>query len=156
MTHRRLELSPSSGGRIAIVVSRTNDFVTEKLLDGALGELGGADEIVIIDVAGAFEVISATRKAFDAGYHGVIAIGAVIRGDTPHFEYISNAVTNGLAAISAEGHAIAFGILTVDSATQAAERAGGALGNKGQEAALALLQLLSAAQRLATEPVRAS
>jgi len=133
--------------RIAIVLSKTNDFVTEKLLEGALTVLGEAD-VTIIEVPGAFEIVPAAAAACDFDFHGVLALGAVIRGDTPHFEYLSTAVANGLTSLAAQSNAITFGILTVDTVAQAVERAGGAMGNKGEEAARALLQLLSAVERL--------
>lgn len=131
--------------RIAIVVSETNDFITDRLLDGALNEFPDA---VVVEVAGAFELIAATRKAFDAGFEGVVALGVIIRGETPHFEYIANAVTHGLSLIAAEGRAVSFGVLTVDTVAQASDRAGGSLGNKGVEAARALASLLAAFRNL--------
>ncbi|MEK8023913.1 MAG: 6,7-dimethyl-8-ribityllumazine synthase [Candidatus Hydrogenedentota bacterium] len=136
--------------RIAIVLSRTNDFLTEKLCEGALSELRafGVTGTVVMEVAGAFEIVAASAHAFACGYDGVVAIGVVIRGQTPHFEYISGAVTDGLTRLASEGKAVTFGILTVDNVQQASDRSGGPLGNKGAEAAAALLQLLSAFEKL--------
>jgi len=134
--------------RVAVVVSKTNEFVTAKLLEGALSELHDIGEVTVIEVAGAFEITAASAIAFERGFDGVVALGAVIRGDTPHFDYICQAVTIGLTELSAKGKIIAFGILTANNVGQAIERAGGAMGNKGAEAAKALLQLISAKQRL--------
>lgn len=134
--------------KIAVVVSKTNEFITAKLLEGAMSELQNLGGVTIIEVAGAFEITAAARIAFENGADGVIALGAVIRGGTPHFEYICQSVTNGLTMLSAEGKLIAFGILTTEDVTQAVERAGGKMGNKGAEAAKALIQLISAKQRL--------
>lgn len=149
------DLVDPASARVAIVLSRTNDFITEKLCEGAVGELRSrfVGDVVVVEVAGAFELVAAARRVLDDGFHGVVAIGVVIRGNTPHFEYISSAVTDGLTLIASEGRAVTFGVLTVDTIEQAAERAGGALGNKGAEAALALLQMLSAFERLPGKPV---
>jgi len=127
--------------KIAIILSKTNEFITSKLLEGALSELHSIGSVTIIEVAGAFEITGAARFAFENGADGVIALAAVIRGETPHFDYICQSVTNGLTSLSASGKAISFGILTI-------ERAGGKMGNKGAEAARALIQLISAKQRM--------
>lgn len=136
--------------RIAVVVSRTNDFITARLRDGAVARLraAGIDDPVVVEVAGAYELVTATRVALDSGCAGVVAIGAIVRGDTPHFDYIAQGVTSGLTQLAAAGHAVSFGVLTVDTVEQAAARSGGALGNKGAEAAEALLQLVVAMARL--------
>jgi 6,7-dimethyl-8-ribityllumazine synthase len=140
----------SGGPGIVIVVSRTNEFVTERLLEGALAELRshGIAHVTVLDVAGAFELVPAAAGAFAAGAEGVVALGAVIRGQTPHFEFVAGAATDGLTALAAAGRPVAFGVLTAENVAQAMERAGGALGNKGAEAVLALLQLLSGLRRL--------
>lgn len=129
---------------IGIALSVTNSFVTEKLCEGAIRRLTevGITSVKILDVAGAFELVYGTRALFNSDVDGVIAIGALIRGETPHFDYLAASVSNGLAAISAEGLPVAFGLLTVDTVSQAKERAGGALGNKGEEAADALVRLI--------------
>ncbi|MBL4888505.1 MAG: 6,7-dimethyl-8-ribityllumazine synthase [Candidatus Lindowbacteria bacterium] len=139
--------------KIGIAVSMTNKFVTEKLLEGAIAELKshGLNEITVLEVAGSFELLGGTKALLNMGHKGVLALGAVIKGETPHFDYISQGVTNGLAAISAGGNAVGFGVLTSDTVNQAMERAGGAQGNKGAEAALALVQLLSGFSRLKEE-----
>lgn len=140
----------STGPGIVIVVSRTNEFVTERLLEGALAELRshGIERITVLDVAGAFELVPAAAGAFACGAEGVVALGAVIRGQTPHFEFVAGAATDGLTALASAGHPVTFGVLTAENVAQAMERAGGALGNKGGEAVLALLQLLSGLRRL--------
>ncbi len=152
MNTRRLSLSTelSRPPRVAVIVSRTNEFVTERLLEGAISELrsAGCADVTVVDVAGSFELVAAAAAAFDLGAEGVVTLGAVIRGETPHFEYICTAVANGLAALCSEGRPVTFGVLTTDDTAQAAARAGGALGNKGAEAARALLQILSATERM--------
>ncbi len=136
--------------RVAVVVSRTNEFITSRMAEGAVGALrsAGIDDPTVVDVAGAYELVTAARAAFDGGHAGVVAIGAIVRGETPHFDYIAQGVTFGLTQLAAAGHAITFGVLTVDTVEQGVARAGGALGNKGAEAAEALVQLMVAAARL--------
>lgn len=140
----------SPEGWIGIAVSKTNSFATEKMLAGAISvvQSAGSNHIRIIEVAGAFELIAATRALLVEGAIGVITLGAIIRGETPHFEYIASAVANGLAAMSSEGYAVSLGVLTTDTTEQAVARAGGAMGNKGAEAAEALVELVSAIRRL--------
>jgi len=134
---------------LAIVVSRWNGFITEGLLTGAVDALrnhGATDEqITVIWVPGAFEIPIACAKAARSGnYDGVIALGAVIRGDTPHFEYVAGGVTNGIAQINVEtGVPVSFGILTTDTIDQAAKRSGADAGNKGIEAALAAVEMIN-------------
>jgi 6,7-dimethyl-8-ribityllumazine synthase len=138
----------AEGLKFAIVVSRWNSFITEELLNGALDALrrhGVADED--IDVArcpGAFELGPACRTLMDAGgnrYDGLIALGAVIRGGTPHFDYVANEVSKALGALAMESKiAVSFGVLTTDSIEQAIERAGTKAGNKGAEAAMAAVE----------------
>ncbi|MCD6170520.1 MAG: 6,7-dimethyl-8-ribityllumazine synthase [Candidatus Latescibacteria bacterium] len=130
-----------------IVVSRFNEFVSAKLLDGALDCLRrhGCDEgrIDIVWVPGAFEIpLTAKRLAQSEKYDAVICLGAVIRGATPHFEYIASEVSKGVAKVSLEtGMPIAFGILTTDTIEQAIERAGTKAGNKGWDAALGAIEM---------------
>lgn len=136
------------GRRIAVVVSRFNESITQRLHDGALDALirhGVAlDDIDVLWVPGAWEIPVAARAAHVAGdYEGIVALGAVIRGDTPHFEYVAGEATRGLGMLSAEYELpVGFGILTCDDMAQAEARAGGEHGNKGWDAAIALLETL--------------
>ncbi len=135
-----------ASGRVAILVSRYNELITTKLLDGALaccGEAGiGRDSLDVIWVPGAFELPVAAAVAADSrAYSCLIALGAVIRGDTPHFEYVAGEAARGLRDVSVlYGLPVSFGVLTVDTMQQAADRAGGSAGNKGHEAASAALR----------------
>lgn len=135
------------GKRFAIVVSRFNDFITEKLLGGAMDALtrtGAKDkDIDIIKVPGAFEIPLAAKKlAHGDKYHAVICLGAVIRGATPHFDYVSAEVSKGVASVSLDsGIPVAFGVLTTDTIEQAIERAGSKAGNKGFDAAMAAVEM---------------
>lgn len=134
--------------RMAIVVARFNDFITERLLAGAVAALraGGVAEgdMVVHRVPGAFEVPLAAEWAAQTGrVHGVVALGCLIRGATPHFEYISSACAHGLmAAQSKTGVPMAFGVLTTNSVEEAQERAVDGPGNKGAEAAEACLEMV--------------
>jgi 6,7-dimethyl-8-ribityllumazine synthase len=133
--------------RIAIVVSRFNDFVTERLLTGArqvLAERGlGDGEIDVLWVPGAFEVPMAAQRVAEAGrVNAVVCLGCLIRGATPHFEYIAAACAHGItAAASATGVPMSFGVLTTNSVEEALARAAGDETNKGREAALAALHM---------------
>lgn len=133
----------------AIVVGRFNSFITESLLNGALDALQRhgieADKISVIKVPGAFEMpIAAQRLAKLDKYDALIALGAVIRGGTPHFDYVAGECTKGLAQVSLQYNIpVAFGVLTVDSIEQAIERAGTKAGNKGAEAALSAIEMVS-------------
>jgi 6,7-dimethyl-8-ribityllumazine synthase len=137
------------GQKIGIVVSRFNSFITERLLEGAVDALvrHGADEqaIHIARVPGAFEIpLAAKKMAASGAYDAIIALGAVIRGSTPHFDYVSSEVTKGVAAVSLEsGVPISFGVLTTDSIEQAVERAGTKAGNKGFEAAVTVIETVN-------------
>jgi 6,7-dimethyl-8-ribityllumazine synthase len=141
-------------GNYSLVVGRWNSFVVEHLLAGALDALrrhGVADkQITIVRVPGAFEIPLVCRKVAASGKaDAIIALGAVIRGGTPHFEYVAGECTKGIAQVSMEfGLPIAFGVLTVDSIEQAVERAGTKAGNKGEEAALSALEMVSLLARL--------
>jgi 6,7-dimethyl-8-ribityllumazine synthase len=140
--------------RVAIVVSRFNDFVTELLLKGAqeaLRETGIADEDVrLLRVPGAFEIpIAAQRVAESSRVDAVVCLGCLIRGATPHFEYIASACAHGItAAAAATGVPMTFGVLTTNSIEEAYERAVPGDGNKGREAALAAVELVRALQSL--------
>jgi 6,7-dimethyl-8-ribityllumazine synthase len=135
--------------RIALLVSRFNSFVVESLLAGALDTLKrhGADErdLQIVRVPGAYEMpIAAQRLAAAKRFDAIIALGAVIRGGTPHFEYVAGECTKGLASVSLKYDIpIAFGVLTVDSIEQAIERAGTKAGNKGAEAAMSAIEMIN-------------
>jgi 6,7-dimethyl-8-ribityllumazine synthase len=133
--------------KIGIIVSRFNSFVTEKLLEGALDGLrthGGRDEdITVVRVPGAFEIpLVAERMAAYGKYDALICLGAVIRGDTPHFEYVSDAVTRGIGkAMWKYRIPIGFGVLTTNDVQQAMDRAGSKDANKGYEAALTAIEM---------------
>jgi len=130
-----------------LVVSRFNDFITEKLLSGALDALiriGAADEdIEVVKVPGAFEIpLVAKKMANTKRFDAVICLGAVIRGSTPHFDYVSAEVSKGVAMVSMESEIpVIFGVITTDTIEQAIERAGTKAGNKGWSAAIAALEM---------------
>jgi 6,7-dimethyl-8-ribityllumazine synthase len=135
------------GRRFAIVVSRFNEAITQRLLEGALDALvrhGAAfDDVDVIWVPGAWELPLAVRRAaVTERYDALVALGAVIRGDTPHFDYVAGEASRGLAAASADFDVpVGFGLLTCDTMAQAEARAGGEHGNKGWDAALAALEM---------------
>jgi 6,7-dimethyl-8-ribityllumazine synthase len=137
----------AEGLRFAIVVGRFNSLITEKLLEGAIDCIirhgGVEDNITIIRVPGSFEIPLAAKKAAKSGnFDAVICLGAVIRGATPHFDYVANEVTKGIAQVSLETEVpIAYGILTTDTIEQAVERAGTKMGNKGFDAALTAIEM---------------
>ncbi len=143
-----------SGLRIAVVVSRYNDFVTERLKTGALEGLtanGVADQDVeVLSVPGAFEVPMAARRAAETGrFDAIVCLGCLIRGETAHFEYIASAASQGLMQASGEtGVPMSFGILTTDSAEQALARAGSGPSNKGWESAVAAVEMARLFRRL--------
>lgn len=141
-------------GRVAILVSRYNELVTTKLLEGARAccrEAGIADAAVdVLWTPGAFELPTAAAAAAETGrYAAIVALGAVIRGETPHFDYVAGEAARGLNDVAVR-HAlpVAFGVLTVDTMQQALDRAGGAAGNKGYEAAAAAIELADALAEL--------
>ena len=140
--------------RFALLVARFNSFVVESLLAGAVDTLKrhGADDkdLHIVRVPGAFEMpLVAQRLAATKKYDAIIALGAVIRGGTPHFEYVAGECTKGLASVSMQFDIpVAFGVLTVDSIEQAIERAGTKAGNKGAEAALSAIEMVSLLKRM--------
>jgi len=155
MAHRTIQGQlNSSGMRFAIVASRFNDFVTSRLLGGALDALertGTAEaDITVVRVPGSFEIPLAAKKLVQTKkYDAVICLGTVIRGETPHFDYISSEVTKGIGSVSLEsGIPVAFGVLTVDSVEQAVDRAGMKSGNKGSEAALSAVEMVSLLKQL--------
>jgi 6,7-dimethyl-8-ribityllumazine synthase len=144
----------SGGLKFAIVVSRFNDFVTERLLGGALDALartGASDtDLLVIKVPGSFEIpLIAKKLALSKKYDAIICLGTLIRGDTPHFEYISSEVAKGIAAVSLEtGTPVAFGVLTADTVEQAIDRAGLKSGNKGFEVAMAAVEMVNLVKQL--------
>lgn len=136
--------------KFALVVARFNGFIVESLLQGALDTLKRVgqvsdDAITIIRVPGAFEMpLAVQRVAASKKYDAVIALGAVIRGGTPHFEYVSSECTKGIGQVAMQHDLpVAFGVLTVDSIEQAIERAGTKAGNKGSEAAMSALEMVN-------------
>src|SRR5437588_12697323 len=140
--------SPSGHGRrFAVVASRFNETVTQKLVDGALDALvrhgAAADDVDVVWVPGAWELPAAVRRLLASErYDALVAVGAVIRGDTPHFDYVAGETSRGMTTASVEFDApIGFGVLTCDTDAQAEERAGGAHGNKGWDAAIAALEM---------------
>jgi 6,7-dimethyl-8-ribityllumazine synthase len=140
--------------RFAFVAARFNDFVVEPLVRGAIDALkrhGGSEKLIeIVRVPGAFDIPIAARKlALSRRYDALIALGAVVRGQTPHFDYVAGECASGLARIALEtGVPIAFGVLTTDTMEQAVDRAGGKAGNKGADAALAAIEMANLLRRL--------
>lgn len=139
----------ASSGNYALIVSRWNSFVVESLKEGALDTLRrhgiGDDQITVYYAPGAFEFPLVAQKIAAKGkYDAIIALGAVIRGGTPHFDYVAGECTKGLAQVSLNaGVPVTFGVLTVDTIEQAIERAGTKAGNKGAEAASTALEMVS-------------
>lgn len=144
----------AEGMRFAIVVSRFNDFIGEHLVGGALDALNrnGAKEedVSIFKVPGAFEIpLVAKQLALQKNYDAIICLGAVIRGATPHFEYVSAEVSKGIASASLEtGTPMAFGVITTDNLEQAIERAGSKAGNKGWSAAIAAIEMVDLLRKI--------
>jgi 6,7-dimethyl-8-ribityllumazine synthase len=142
----------AEGKKFAIVVSRFNDFITDRLVGGAVDALirSGAEtlDIDIVKVPGAFEIPLVAKKMAKKGrYHAIICLGAVIRGATPHFEYVSAEVTKGIAMVSLEFEIpVIFGIVTTDTIEQAIERAGTKAGNKGWHAAISAIEMANLIQ----------
>lgn len=139
----------AAGFKVGIVLSRFNQFISERLLEGALDafqKLGGEDkDIAIYKVPGSFEIPALAKKLAKTGkVDGILCLGVLIRGDTPHFDFLSAEVTKGLAQIAMEdGLPVSYGILTVESIEQGIERAGTKAGNKGYDAAFALIEMLN-------------
>ncbi len=143
-----------AGRRFAVAVARFNSLISQKLLEGCLDALrrhGVADDDVDVAwVPGSFELpVAARRLAASARYDAVVALGALIRGETPHFDHIASACASGLARVSVDTEVpVLFGVLTVDSMDQALARAGGKAGNKGAEAAVAAVEMADLFSRL--------
>lgn len=143
-----------AGARVALVVGRWNSFVVESLLEGALDTLrrhGIKDaDVTIVRAPGAFEIPLVLKKVAQQKKHdAIIALGAVIRGGTPHFEYVAGECVKGIASVGFEFEVpVSFGVLTVDTIEQAIERAGTKAGNKGEEAAMSALEMISLLKQL--------
>ncbi|HEX2668566.1 MAG TPA: 6,7-dimethyl-8-ribityllumazine synthase [Gammaproteobacteria bacterium] len=154
-THRTIEGGRSAKGlRIAIVAARFNHFVVDKLVAGALQTLTeagiSAQDLDVVRVPGAFEIPLAARKlALSNSYEAVICLGAVIRGGTPHFDYVAGECARGVSEAARDsGLPVVFGVLTCDDLEQATERAGGKHGNKGADAALAAIEMADLLRKL--------
>lgn len=139
----------AEGYRFALIVSRFNDFICSRLVDGAMDALlrhGAKEEqLLLVKVPGAFEIPLAAKKLAETGrYDAVICLGAVIRGATPHFDYVAAEVSKGVACVALESKVpVLFGVLTTDNLEQAIERAGSKSGNKGYEAAAAAIEMVN-------------
>lgn len=139
----------AQGKKFGIVIARFNSFIAERLLEGALDTLMRSgvkmDEVDVARVPGAFEIPLIAQKMAKSGrYHGVICLGAVIRGATPHFDFVANEAVKGIAQASMEsGIPIIFGVLTTDTIEQAIERAGSKAGNKGSECAVTAIEMVN-------------
>jgi 6,7-dimethyl-8-ribityllumazine synthase len=139
----------AEGIKFGIIVSRFNSFICDRLVEGALDTLirhGAADDAIdIVRVPGAFEIPMAAKKAAASGrYDALICLGAVIRGSTPHFDYVCAEVSKGIASVSLDsGLPVAFGVITTDSIEQAIERAGTKAGNKGVDAAMTAIEMVN-------------
>ena len=147
-------LMKADGLKVAIVATRFNDFIVDRLVGGAMDFLTrhgmNPDDAVIIRVPGAFEVPLVCKKAAESGkYDGIVAVGCVIRGGTPHFDYVCGECAKGVAQVElASGTPIGFGLLTCDNLEQAIDRAGVKAGNKGVEAAAAMLETVRVLEQL--------
>ena len=139
----------AKGLKIAIVAGRFNAFIVDSLVDGAIDTIkrtgGSADAVTVFRSPGAFEIPQVARRVVARGeFDALVCLGAVIRGGTPHFEYVAGAVTRGIGAIAQDAPIpVTFGILTCDTIEQAIERAGTKAGNKGAEAVMAALEMVS-------------
>jgi 6,7-dimethyl-8-ribityllumazine synthase len=148
----------AAGLKLAIVVARFNQFITDRLLDGAtdafLRHGGSVQDLEVVRVPGAFELPLAVRRLAEGGrFDAVVALGAVIRGETPHFDYVSSAAASGLAAVMNEtGVPVGFGVLTTNTVEQAMDRAGAKAGNKGAEATLTAIEMANLLKTLDQSP----
>ena len=144
----------AEGYRFGLIVSRFNDFISSKLVEGAVDALKrhGANEeqLLLVKVPGAFEIPLAAKKLAESGkVDAVICLGAVIRGSTPHFDYVAAEVSKGIAVVALDTKVpVAFGVLTTDNLEQAIERAGTKSGNKGWDAALAAMEMVNLFKQL--------
>ena len=144
----------ANGGKYAIVVGRWNAFVVESLLNGAIDSLTRhgvpSEDITVVRCPGAFEIPLTVKKAAKTGrFDAIIALGAVIRGGTPHFDFVANECVKGMAQVNLDQEIpVSFGVLTVDTIEQAIERSGTKAGNKGEEAAMAAFEMVSLLKKL--------
>ena len=144
----------AKGLKFGIIVSRFNDFITSKLLDGAVDALvrhgGKESDIDVVKIPGAFEIpLIAKKMAAKGTYDAIICLGAVIRGATPHFDYVAGEVSKGVAVAALDtGVPIAFGVITSDTIEQAVERAGSKAGNKGWDAAITAIEMAQVIRKL--------
>jgi len=147
----------SAGLKVAIVAGRFNAFIVERLVEGAVDAFartgGNDDDITVFYAPGGFEIPQVLRRAVESGrFDAIVCVGAVIRGGTPHFEYVANAVTKGISDIAySTTTPVAFGILTCDTVEQAIERAGTKAGNKGFEAAMAVIEMANLGRAMESE-----
>lgn len=147
----------AKGLKIAVIVSRFNSLISERLLTGALSAFvrSGGDEkdVTVVRVPGSFEIPLAAKKlATGKRVDGVLCLGALIRGSTPHFEYIASELVKGIGRVSIEsGVPVSFGVITADNLEQAIERAGAKMGNRGEEAALSLIEMVNVVRLLGAE-----
>ena len=150
----RLDRLSSEGCRVAIAAARFNDHIVGRLVEGAFAALEQTgtprDRVTLVRVPGAFELpLVARRLAASGGYDAIIALGCVIRGETPHFEHVSRVAADGLLRVSLDQSIpVGFGVLTTNTPEQAAERAGGAVGNSGFDAAVAVVEMVSVLRAL--------
>jgi 6,7-dimethyl-8-ribityllumazine synthase len=146
-----------AGLRVCVIAARWNSFITSRLLDGALAALKqasvGEPDVMVAWVPGSFEIPTAAKWAAESGrFDAVVCLGAVIRGETAHFEYVAGAAATGIAQVALEtGIPCIFGVLTVDTSEQALERVGGKEGHKGEEAARAAIEMARLRQALAPD-----
>ncbi len=138
----------AKGLRIAVIVSRFNSFITQKLLDGAVDAFvrhnGDKSNLSVYMVPGAFEIPMLLSKLAEKDFDGILCLGAVIRGSTPHFDFVANETAKGIAQIALKSKMpVSFGVLTTDTIEQAIERAGTKMGNKGFDAMVSLLEMIN-------------
>lgn len=144
----------AKGLKLAVVVSRFNEFVTDRLLSGAVDTItrhnGSEKDIDVLKVPGSYELLFAVNKAAERGkYDAIIALGAIIRGQTSHYEFLASAVTSGLITISLDKNVpVSSGVLTTETLEQAIERAGSKAGNRGSEAALSAIEMANLTKEL--------
>jgi 6,7-dimethyl-8-ribityllumazine synthase len=151
------DFRPPTGAAVAIVAARFNEFIVARLIEGAIDGLTrhgvGPDKITLIRTPGAFEMPVAIKRAAESGrFAAVLALGAVIRGSTPHFDYVCSEVARGCGAtVQQTGVPVLFGVLTTDTIEQAVERAGTKAGNKGFDAALAAVEMINLSRALGAD-----
>ncbi len=143
----------SKGLKIAIIISRFNSFYSERLLEGALDAIkrtgGSEDDVVVYKVPGSFEIPLVLKKIVEKngkknGFDGILTLGVIIRGETPHFDYIAAETTKGIAQVGINSSVpVTYGIITADTLDQATDRAGTKMGNKGFESAMALIEMIN-------------